>query len=205
MKNILTTFVSLSISLVLPFAAFAAQPSVSSENGSEINDNIENLVSNIDNPTSAFLMLDNEAENEIVDLGLQSAGQSAMVEDIIAYATKHLGAPYRSGGKGPRGFDCSGFTSYVFKNFDINLSPSSRDQYLQGERVSKSDIRPGDLLFFAGSRGGKTVGHVGLAVDVDDNGNIRFIHASHRGGIRHDSFPDAGYYSRRFLGARRVL
>ena len=67
------------------------------------------------------------------------------------------------------------------------------------------DIRPGDLLFFAGRKGGKTVGHVAIATSVDENGTVNFIHASTTGGIRHDCYPDGGYYSRRFIGARRVL
>lgn len=172
----------------------------------ESQDNISNLRNTIDDPTTAFLSLDYVAANEIGEnYTIASPTNSALAGKIIDYATRYLGTPYRSGAKGPYAFDCSGFTSFIFNNFNISLSPSSRDQYTQGERISTADVQPGDLLFFAGSRGGKTVGHVAMAVSVSDNGTIKFIHASHNGGIRHDVYPDGGYYSQRYLGARRVI
>ena len=126
--------------------------------------------------------------------------------DIVNYAKSFLGRPYRRGSKGPKAFDCSGFTSYVFKNFDIKLNPSSRSQYLQGETVEFDDLRPGDLLFFGGRRGGKSaVGHVGMVVSVDDNGTATFIHAATSGGVRFDKYPDGAYYSNRYIGAKRVI
>lgn len=165
-------------------------------------DNIENLLTAVDNPTTAFLSLD------ATDAGILdnfSNAPSAKADEIIDYASQFLGRPYRRGAKGPKAFDCSGFTSFIFANFNIALSPSSRTQFTQGESISRDEIQPGDLLFFAGHRGGKTVGHVAMAVSVDDNGKVRFIHAATSGGIRHDVFPDGGYYSQRYIGARRVL
>ncbi|MDE5566983.1 MAG: C40 family peptidase [Muribaculaceae bacterium] len=131
--------------------------------------------------------------------------REALTEDIINFANSFLGKPYRRGAKGPKAFDCSGFTSYVFRQFNTRLGASSRAQYLQGEAVETEDVRPGDLLFFSGRRAGKTVGHVGIAVDIDDKGNISFIHAANTGGIRIDKVQDGGYYSRRYIGARRVI
>lgn len=162
------------------------------------------LTETIDNPTTSFITLDEEALEELADLGIAD-NNDELANQIIDYATTHLGRPYRSGAKGPTAFDCSGFTSYVFKNYGIQLSASSRDQYNQGEKIANDEIRPGDLLFFSGRRNGKTVGHVALAVDVDDNGNVKFIHAASSKGIRYDSYPDGGYYSQRYMGARRVL
>lgn len=128
-----------------------------------------------------------------------------LADEIIDFANSFLGRPYRRGAKGPKAFDCSGFTSYVFRQFNTRLGASSRAQYLQGEAVETEDVRPGDLLFFSGRRAGKTVGHVGIAVKVDENGNISFIHAANSGGIRIDRVQDGGYYSRRYIGARRVI
>lgn len=145
------------------------------------------------------------------DVFLQAVEQTMTAErdmlaaDIISYASSFIGRPYRRGGKGPKSFDCSGFTGYIFKHFDTGLAASSRDQFLQGREIDSKDIRPGDLVFFSSRRSGRSVGHVGIAVEVSDSGQIRFIHAAHRGGIRIDSYPDGGYYSSHFVGARRVL
>lgn len=124
--------------------------------------------------------------------------------DIVDYARNFLGRPYRRGSKGPKAFDCSGFTSYVFRNFDLHLGASSRDQYRQGIQVKKEDLQPGDLLFFSGSRKSGTVGHVGIVSEVNPDGSVNFIHAACKGGIRFDRYPDGGYYSSRYIGARRV-
>lgn len=199
MKNI--TFKTILVGIASVFAVSASATGPGDSMTANETANIENLVSNIDDPTTAFLSLDTETGIS----SPMSATSEILAGDIIDYASKFLGRPYRSGAKGPSAFDCSGFTSFVFRNFDISLSPSSRDQYRQGESISRDEIQPGDLLFFSGRRGGKTVGHVAMAVSVDDNGTVRFIHASNRGGIRHDVYPDGGYYSQRYIGARRVL
>lgn len=124
--------------------------------------------------------------------------------EIVNFAQNFLGRPYRSGSKGPKAFDCSGFTHYVFSHFSLKLGASSRDQYRQGVKVEKTDLQPGDLLFFSGSRKSGTVGHVGIVSEVHPDGSVSFIHAARKGGIRYDRFPDGGYYSGRYIGARRV-
>ncbi len=149
---------------------------------------------NID-PTTAFLNISGDFTH-----------RDEFVSDLLDFAKSFLGRPYSRGSKGPRAFDCSGFTSYVFKNFDISLSASSSSQYLQGQGIDITEVRPGDLLFFGGRRSGtRRVGHVALAVDVDSAGIVTFIHAATGGGIKYDKYPDGGYYSRRYIGARRVI
>lgn len=125
---------------------------------------------------------------------------------LVNYATSFIGLPYRRGGKTPKGFDCSGFTGYVFRTIGIRLGASSRDQYLQGEPVKTEELRPGDLVFFSGRAGGVSrVGHVGMVIDRDpDSGTVRFIHSTHRLGIT-VSRLDEPYYDRRYMGARRVI
>ncbi|MDE5555580.1 MAG: C40 family peptidase [Muribaculaceae bacterium] len=139
------------------------------------------------------------------DLHDDNLRREALAGEIISYANRYLGKPYRRGGKGPAAFDCSGFTSFVFRHFGTSLGASSRDQYRQGDAIATSDIRPGDLMFFTTRRAGKSVGHVGIAVDVAPDGKISFIHAAIKGGIRLDTYPDGGYYSHHYIGARRVL
>ena len=131
---------------------------------------------------------------------------SSFQMDLVNFAKLHLGKKYKPGGKGPYVFDCSGFTSFVFGNFDISLSPASRMQGKEGEQVTLGELEIGDLMFFSGRRGGKTVGHVGMVIDVNkDTGEIKFIHASSKHGIVIQSFPDGAYYSRHYLHSTRVI
>lgn len=204
MKPIALTLSALLLASFHPFGVLAVEPYADMNTDQNvIDDYTYQLTTNIEDPTSAFLSLD-EPSREALSSYNNVAGVNSLAYQIIDYAKNYLGRPYRSGAKGPRAFDCSGFTSFVFRNFDISLSPSSRTQYTQGEQINISDVRPGDLLFFGGRRGGSTVGHVAMAVEVKDNGTIKFIHAAQR-GICYDTYPDGGYYSKRFIGARRVI
>lgn len=129
----------------------------------------------------------------------------AMIDDMLQYARKFMGTRYVRGGKSPKGFDCSGFTSYVFGQFGVSLSPSSSTQYGQGTKVSKGEVQPGDLLFFTGRAANGRVGHVAIAIDADPvSGEVTFIHASTSGGVKIDK-TTAPYYAKRYLGARRVI
>ena len=132
---------------------------------------------------------------------------AAQAERIADNAAKYLGTRYRYGSTGPKTFDCSGFISYVFRQEGINLPRTSRMQYREGEKISRDQVRPGDLLFFSSPRSGKgRVGHVAMVVDVNENDNsLTFIHASSSKGVSYQKFPDGGYYSRNFIGAKRVL
>lgn len=139
-------------------------------------------------------------------LGDDFGSLTALQSELVDYASSFIGTRYRHGAKGPKAFDCSGFTSYVFKNFGMSLSASSRAQGVQGRRIDKDEVMVGDLMFFSGRGGGKTIGHVGMVVDVDEvTGKIKFIHAATSQGVVIQSFPDNGYYSQRFLQFRRVL
>ena len=133
-----------------------------------------------------------------------SSATTLTPDGIINIAMKFIGVPYRRGSSSPKGFDCSGFTSYVFKLKDIILKRSSREQFTQGERVaSRKDLRRGDLVFFGGSRGRNSVSHVGIVKDVNEDGTFTFVHAA-RTGIKVDK-SIAPYYSKRYIGARRIL
>lgn len=128
-----------------------------------------------------------------------------MVIDLLVEAKSHLGKRYRSGGKGPNAFDCSGFAGYVYKQFGYNLGASSRDQYNDGISIIKEELKPGDLVFFTGrnSNSGR-IGHVGIVVEANnETGAFSFIHASTSGGIKIDT--NAGYYGKRYVGAKRII
>lgn len=129
---------------------------------------------------------------------------SQLLDDIIEEARTHIGKRYVWATHGPNTFDCSGFTSYVYKQFGYNISPGSKMQYTQGEVVPRSDIRKGDLIFFRGRNNKGGVGHVGIIVDVDDNGHYSFIHANVKRGITITS-GDEAYYVKRFVGFKRIV
>lgn len=145
---------------------------------------------------SAITMAPTAAKAEIQ----QSVRTSA--DMVIDEANRYLGTPYRWGGKTPEGFDCAGFTRFIYSQFGVNLAPSAAPQYKQGKVVKKADLAKGDLVFYGGSRSTKAIGHVGIVTEVGVDG-FSFIHAS-RSGVRISSSKEP-YYSRRYIGACRIL
>ena len=135
---------------------------------------------------------------------LEQNSRNNIVDQVINYAYRFRGTPYRYGAMSPRGFDCSGFTSYVFKRFGIDLDRSSRGQIFDGVRVKKSDLQPGDLVFFQGRSGRGGVGHVDIVTRVNDDNTFHFIHSACSSGVT-ESKNTESYYSRRYVGACRVL
>lgn len=127
-----------------------------------------------------------------------------LLNDLLSEARSHLGKRYSRGSKGPKAFDCSGFSSYVYRQFGYNLSPSSRDQYNQGEKVDRKELRKGDLVFFKGRSTKGGVGHVGIVVDADEKGNFTFIHAATSVGITVSNCNEP-YYASRFVGGKRIV
>ncbi|MCH5246178.1 MAG: C40 family peptidase [Muribaculaceae bacterium] len=128
-------------------------------------------------------------------------------DKMVDYAARFLGTRYILGATGPKAFDCSGFTSYVYRNFGITLNRTSRMQYTQGKKISISQLEPGDLLFFSCRSSGRgNVGHVAMVASVDhENNTCVFIHASVKKGVTYQKFPDGGYFDRNFIGARRII
>lgn len=129
--------------------------------------------------------------------------------EIVKSAMKYIGSRYRSGSSNPKvGFDCSGFTSFIYSKQNITLPHSSRSQYstLRGDSQVKDrrDLQAGDLVFFSGSRAGGNVGHVGIVTSVDESGNFKFIHSSCSLGVTVSSSQEP-YYAKRYIGACRVL
>jgi poly-gamma-glutamate capsule biosynthesis protein CapA/YwtB (metallophosphatase superfamily)/cell wall-associated NlpC family hydrolase len=128
-----------------------------------------------------------------------------LAESIIDYSKNFLGKPYLRGSKGPKSFDCSGFTSYIFKQFGYNLSPSCVSQVNQGIKIDKKELKRGDLIFFKGRNAQSLrVGHVGIVISTDGAGNVTFIHACRRGVIIED-LNDSDYYKQRYVTGLRVL
>nr|WP_300002548.1 peptidoglycan-binding protein [Tissierella sp.] len=125
------------------------------------------------------------------------SGKSTTI-NIINTAKKFIGGRYVYGGSSPSGFDCSGFTQYVYSQMGINIPRATGSQASAGTRVSKSDLEPGDLLIFSNTyKAGPS--HAGVYL-----GNGQFIHAANPSkGIRLDSI-NSGYYNGKFSYGRRV-
>lgn len=125
-----------------------------------------------------------------------SRGEVNRGEAVVDYAKQFIGVPYRSGGTTPAGFDCSGYVSYVFKHFGIDLVHTAAGQYNAGPAVNKANLQPGDLVFFNTGGG---ISHSGIYV-----GNNQFIHASTSQGVIISSLEDS-YWAPKYRGANRII
>ena len=124
-------------------------------------------------------------------------GTSEKRAAVLEYAAQFLGTPYVYGGSTPSGFDCSGFTSYVFANTVGSIPRVAQAQYDATTRVSLEELLPGDLVFFGSSP--SSISHVGIYV-----GDNQFIHSPHTGDVvKYDSLT--GSYATRFQGGGRVI
>ncbi|WP_052447474.1 C40 family peptidase [Clostridium polynesiense] len=174
----------------------------SSSSESDIRNSITTLVkirnsivsTNIDSKVDAAIKKGNKRLEEIQAAKQQSStpsrgdgAASASATSLINYAYQFLGVKYVYGGTTPSGFDCSGFTSYVFRHFGYNIGRTTYDQIKAGRGVSRAEMQPGDLVF-------THAGHVGIYV-----GNNNFIHAPHTG----DVVKVSKVY--KFYAARRIL
>ena len=130
--------------------------------------------------------------------------QAGYFDNLISYARRFMGVPYRYAGYSAFGFDCSGFTSFVYAKFGQNLSRSAIVQAIQGKPVPAGQARKGDLVFFRGSNWQHPgVGHVGLVIS-NPGERLTFIHASCNRGISIENI-DAVYYKHRFLKVCRIV
>ena len=124
--------------------------------------------------------------------------QPSLADDLVAYALTFEGYDYVYGGTTPAGFDCSGFVQYVYRHFGFNITRTATSQYYNdGEHVSRSELMPGDLVFFGS---GGEITHVGIYI-----GGGRFIHAANpRKGVIISSLSES-YYNARYFGANRII
>ncbi|MEO8237743.1 MAG: C40 family peptidase [Flavobacterium sp.] len=127
-------------------------------------------------------------------------------DSIIRYAKKYLGTPYLYAGNNPqKGFDCSGFVSYVFNNFDINLPRSSNGYKNIGTALAPEDFKVGDILVFYGYKDITIVGHVGIVCEANGM-HSKFIHASSGKANKVTiSELDSEHYTKRFYKCIDVL
>lgn len=155
----------------------------------------------------ATALAENETEAKVDSVVTASSsdkffGDYSIADDLIAKASDNLGIRYRSGGTTRAGFDCSGLMCSTFSALDIKLPRSSSEMSNIGIRVTPTEAKKGDLIFFK-TRGSGRINHVGMVVDVIGD-EIKFIHSSTNSGVIISSTKE-GYYHRNFAQVNRVL
>jgi hypothetical protein len=134
-----------------------------------------------------------------IDIEPVTEKASGPMESFFGDIRQFFGIRYRFGGQSTAGFDCSGFVRFMFdRGFNTKLPRTSSEMAGIGRKVERSELKPGDLVFFQ-TRGGKRISHVGIFV-----GNDTFVHSSVSKGITEDRLQQK-YYDKRFAGAVRVL
>jgi cell wall-associated NlpC family hydrolase len=152
---------------------------------------------------AALGLILNDAGRHLVNAAQEEANSQAADSSgrkVVRVARKYEGAKYKSGGASPKGFDCSGFTWYVYKKAaDMDISRGVEEQWRQGRSVARGKLQPGDLVFFRNTfeRG---LSHVGIFIRKD-----KFIHAENEKTGVVTSSLESDYYSKHYAGARRLL
>ncbi len=127
--------------------------------------------------------------------------EATLTSDILQEAERYIGVKHRMGGTTPKGFDCSGFTQYVFQKSGVSIPRTSRTQAQHGKKINLKAARKGDLVFFAHS---SSISHVGIVVS-DVGEPLKMIHASSSKGVIITNVESSKYWKKRLKSARRVL
>lgn len=145
-------------------------------------------------------------KNQVEANRIETAQNKIDRDSIIVYAKQYLGIPYLYAGNDPKkGFDCSGFVNYIFKNYAITLPRSSSGFKNLGTKLAPEDFKVGDVLVFYGYRNKTIVGHVGIICEANGM-HSKFIHASSgKAGSVTISDLDSDHYSKRYYKCINVL
>lgn len=150
----------------------------------------------------AFFITSCSVNRSTVQRKSPNISNSSYVRNNIAdIAKQYVGVKYKYGGKSPKGFDCSGFTSYVFNKFDIEISPGSKYQAKTGREIPLKRVKAGDLIFFGK---GRKVTHVALVTNNTREG-IEVVHSTSSKGIMVQNITKSSYWKPKILFARDVI
>ncbi len=127
-----------------------------------------------------------------------------MRQDVSGWAQNYVGTKYRYAGTAPStGFDCSGFVSHVFKEFDVKITSSSSGQSNLGVKIPLKQAQPGDLVFFSHGNG-RGIQHVALCVSNED-GKLVVCHSTNTRGVIVEDVYESDYWRKRLLFARDII
>lgn len=146
----------------------------------------------------------NNASNSIkASMIAEAIKHEKTIDSILDEASTYLGTPYRYGGTTRSGIDCSAFVLSVFgAAAGVNLPRVAAAQSQEGDSVDKTELKKGDLVFFSHGRG--RISHVGIVEEVDENGEVKFIHSATSRGVMVSSLNDK-YWGPRYRFAKRIL
>ncbi|AXF21033.1 peptidase P60 [Burkholderia pyrrocinia] len=176
-------------------ALFAAAPGAFADEVSSFNQNVTNSTQ----IGSASPLQQTSAQPSSGGAKSFLAGMAGKAGDVVVGALNMIGVRYRWGGNSPdSGLDCSGFVRYVFQDtLGMSLPRRAEEMSRVGEKVSMSNLKPGDLVFFNTMR--RTFSHVGIYI-----GDNKFVHSPSTGSTVRVDDLDNGYWEKRFTGARRI-
>lgn len=187
-------FLQKTLLTALPCVMFMMPQAAMAEN------NLTNFISNIATAQTASFQTNTNFQANDFQANDSQASSTSKASSLIATAKNFIGLPYRFGGTSPTsGFDCSGFMQYVYKKTaNIDLPRTSGSMAQVGEKISRDNLQPGDMVFF--SHSGGRISHVGMYI-----GEGRFIHSPSTGKSISITALNSGYWANKFVTARRVI
>ncbi|MFC6999390.1 C40 family peptidase, partial [Rufibacter roseus] len=181
MKNVWIGFGVVLLCMVLYKATFGSEESFS-QNTQTSTLTRNNYILTADSVVSETL--DAEEDSSPAQLDVLEGNYNGKADSLVAYALQRYGTQYVYGGASEEGFDCSGFTTYVYSRFGIDIPHGSTLQSEVGQKVALSAAKKGDLLIFTGTNpNDRTPGHVGIVINNPPKG-IQFVHSSSNGGVK---------------------
>ncbi len=155
------------------------------------------------NACAAITTVEESKSIKGIPIQFKNASSQGQRATAVKEAQKLKGKKYKYGGTSPKGFDCSGFTSYVYQQIDITLPRSSSAQSQKGKKITAGAAKPGDLLFFKLSKKGK-ISHVAMVVSNDKDGLV-VIHSTTSRGVIQEKIDDSAYWAEKLLYGRNYI
>jgi cell wall-associated NlpC family hydrolase len=201
--------VFIRIVLLFFLSIFVLTSCVSTKNAVQSNNMNPTIITKntkIENKNQANSVVLMEPKEITIPEKLKRSKEEAIIltieDQIVFLAKENIGVRYLSGGTSSAGMDCSGMVFRTFKNAEIKIPRSSKELANYGVTISKSEAKPGDLIFFK-TNGRKVINHVGIITEVIGE-EIKFVHASVHGGVMINSLNDA-YYKKAYAKINRVI